>query len=87
MSLPAPNRLTNNPKKWGLTQNEMKKEPIKVSFENKKQALSDGQIELIADIYAQGNQHSLCSMDTEWLLSHAFQLGAKFYREFTTLEP
>jgi hypothetical protein len=45
--------------------------------------LSDEQIELVANIFSQGNQHLLADMEVEWLLSHAFQLGAKFHRDFT----
>lgn len=45
--------------------------------------ISDEQIELIANIFSKGNQHLLADMEIEWLLSHAFQLGAKFYRDFT----
>jgi len=45
--------------------------------------LSDDQIELVANIFSKGNQHLLADMEVEWLLSHAFQLGAKFHRDFT----
>jgi hypothetical protein len=45
--------------------------------------LSDEQIELVANIFSQGNQHLLAEMEVEWLLGHAFQLGAKFHRDFT----
>jgi hypothetical protein len=45
--------------------------------------LSDEQIELVANIFSQGNQHLLADMEVEWLLGHAFQLGAKFHRDFT----
>ncbi len=45
--------------------------------------LSDKQIELVSNIFSQGNQHLLADMEVEWLLSHAFQLGAKFHRDFT----
>jgi hypothetical protein len=64
----------------------------KTSLENESQPsclgavisrLSDEQIELVANIFSQGNQHLLHGMEVEWLLSHAFQLGAKFYRDFT----
>jgi hypothetical protein len=44
--------------------------------------LTDRQIELIAIIFSKGNEHHLNEMDAEWLLGHAFQLGAKFYRDF-----
>jgi hypothetical protein len=64
----------------------------KTSLENENQPsclgavisrLSDEQIELVANIFSQGNQHLLADMEVEWLLSHAFQLGAKFHRDFT----
>lgn len=45
--------------------------------------LSDEQIELVANIFSQGNQHLFADMEVEWLLSHAFFLGAKFHRDFT----
>jgi hypothetical protein len=45
--------------------------------------LSDEQIELVANIFSKGNEHLLADMEVEWLLSHAFQLGAKFHRDFT----
>jgi hypothetical protein len=61
------------------TQNNMKEEII-------VKKLSDEQIELVANIFSQGNQHLLADMEVEWLLCHAFQLGAKFYRDFTNIE-
>jgi hypothetical protein len=52
-------------------------------MDNIKNKLSDEQIELVADLFSKGNEHLLTDMEVEWLLSHAFQLGAKFYRDFT----
>jgi hypothetical protein len=46
--------------------------------------LSNKQIELIATIFSKGNEYELSDMEVEWLLGHAFQLGAKFYRDFIT---
>jgi hypothetical protein len=44
--------------------------------------LTDRQIEIIATIFSKGNEYALSDHDVEWLLGHAFQLGAKFYRDF-----
>lgn len=53
--------------------------------------LNDGQIEVISDIFSrreallmgeEGGQG--VDYSAEWLLGHAFQLGAKFYRDFVT---
>jgi len=44
--------------------------------------LTDRQIEIIATIFSKGNENALYDKDVEWLLGHAFQLGAKFYRDF-----
>ena len=44
--------------------------------------LNNKQIEQIACIFSQGNCTVLELHDCEWLLSHAFQLGAKYYREY-----
>lgn len=47
-------------------------------------SLSNEQIEMIADIFANREQIVIDeSLGVEWILSHAFQLGAKFYRDFT----
>lgn len=46
-------------------------------------SLSNEQIEMIADMFAQREQIVIDeSLGAEWILSHAFQLGAKFYRDF-----
>lgn len=46
--------------------------------------LSNEQIEMIADMFAKREQILIDeSFGAEWILSHAFQLGAKFYRDFT----
>jgi hypothetical protein len=44
--------------------------------------LTDRQIEIVATIFSKGNEDALSDKDVEWLLGHAFQLGAKFYRDF-----
>ena len=47
-------------------------------------SLSNEQIEMIADMFANREQMVIDeSLGAEWILSHAFQLGAKFYRDFT----
>ena len=47
-------------------------------------SLSNEQIEMIADMFANREQMVIDeSFSAEWILSHAFQLGAKFYRDFT----
>jgi len=48
--------------------------------------LTDKEIEMIADIYSKMNQAMLSQMEVEWLLSHSFQLGAKFYRDFINID-
>jgi hypothetical protein len=55
----------------------------KLSVGDVSSRLSDEQIELVANIFSKGNEHLLADMEVEWLLSHAFQLGAKFHRDFT----
>ena len=47
-------------------------------------SLSNEQIEMIADMFANREQMVIDeSLGVEWILSHAVQLGAKFYRDFT----
>ncbi len=46
-------------------------------------SLTNNQIEIIADLFSKRECLVVDGQDTEWLLSHAFQLGAKFYRDFT----
>jgi len=48
-------------------------------------SLSNEQIEMIADIFAKQQAMLLDeSFGLEWIVGHAFQLGAKFYRDFTS---
>jgi hypothetical protein len=51
-------------------------------MKTEKLKLTDRQIEIVATIFSKGNEYHLSDMDAEWLLGHAFQLGAKFYRDF-----
>ena len=44
--------------------------------------MSDDQIELIANLFSSSEQVILDGFDTEWLLSHAFQKGAKFMKSY-----
>jgi hypothetical protein len=44
--------------------------------------LTDRQIEIISDIFSKGNAWILNEYSAEYLLSHGFQLGVKFYRDF-----
>lgn len=44
-------------------------------------SLTDSQIEIIADLFSRREHLVVKGRDTEWLLSHAFQLGMKFYRD------
>ncbi len=47
-------------------------------------SLSNEQIEMVADMFANREQMVIDeNLGAEWILSHAFQLGAKFYRDFT----
>jgi len=47
-------------------------------------SLSNEQIEMIADMFANREQLVIDEgLGAEWILGHAFQLGAKFYRDFT----
>ena len=51
---------------------------------NVMRSLSNGQIEMIADIFSKKEQIFIDDrLGAEWILCHAFQLGAKFYRDFT----
>lgn len=49
-------------------------------------SLSNEQIELIADMFAKREKYLYEDMGAEWLLGHAFQLGAIFYRDFINCE-
>ena len=44
-------------------------------------SLTDGQIEIIADLFSRRECLVVEGRGTEWLLNHAFQLGMKFYRD------
>ena len=44
-------------------------------------SLTDNQIETIADLFSKREHIAVSEMDAEWLLSHAFQLGMKTYRD------
>ena len=44
-------------------------------------SLTDNQIETIADLFSRRECLVVEGQDTEWLLSHAFQLGMKVYRD------
>ena len=44
-------------------------------------SLTDNQIETIADIFSRRECLAVNGQETEWLLSHAFQLGMKTYRD------
>ena len=44
-------------------------------------SLTDNQIETIADLFSRRECLVVEGQDTEWLLSHAFQLGMKAYRD------
>jgi len=44
-------------------------------------SLTDNQIETIADLFSRRECLAVEGQDTEWLLSHAFQLGMKAYRD------
>ena len=44
-------------------------------------SLTDEQIETIADLFSKREHLVVSEMDAEWLLSHAFQLGMKTYRD------
>ena len=44
-------------------------------------SLTDEQIETIADLFSRREHIVVGEMDAEWLLSHAFQLGMKTYRD------
>jgi hypothetical protein len=44
--------------------------------------LTDKQIEIMADKFSDKEQHlMLPNIPNEWILSHAFQLGMKYYRD------
>ena len=43
--------------------------------------LTDSQIETIADLFSKREHLVVSEMNAEWLLSHAFQLGMKTYRD------
>ena len=44
-------------------------------------SLTDNQIETIADLFSRRECLVVEGQNTEWLLSHAFQLGMKAYRD------
>ena len=44
-------------------------------------SLTNEQIETIADLFSRRECLVVEGQDTEWLLSHAFQLGMKTYRD------
>jgi len=44
-------------------------------------SLTNNQIEIIADLFSKRECLVVDGQDTEWLLSHAFQLGMKTYRD------
>ena len=44
-------------------------------------SLTDNQIETIADLFSKNEHIVVSEMDAEWLLSHAFQIGMKTYRD------
>jgi len=44
-------------------------------------SLTDNQIETIADLFSKRECLVVDGQETEWLLSHAFQLGMKTYRD------
>tara|TARA_Y100001938_G_C7827527_1_gene299684 strand:+ start:73 stop:348 length:276 start_codon:yes stop_codon:yes gene_type:complete len=50
-------------------------------FDIKSFTLTDTQIEVLANSFSQREQSLVMEMSVEWLLSHAFQLGMKTYRD------
>jgi len=54
---------------------------LRLSAVSTRFSLTDNQIETIADLFSKRECLVVDGQETEWLLSHAFQLGMKTYRD------
>lgn len=57
---------------------------------NKVRLPNNDEIDIVADIFAKGNAPFHCKdgeqWETEWILSHAFILGAKYMRDMIKIQ-
>jgi len=61
--------------------NTLQNQQLNIAGVSTRFSLTDEQIETIADLFSKREHLVVSEMDAEWLLSHAFQLGMKTYRD------
>ena len=61
--------------------NTLQNQQLNIAGVSSRFSLTDEQIETIADLFSKREHLVVSEMDAEWLLSHAFQLGMKTYRD------